>query len=90
MLAFSLPAFAEPEPAAKTYLDYALELIRLHHRKSARAEWPKLTAEAQVEIAAAQLPKDTYPAIRNVLTKLNDRIAFWSNRRPFRVPPQVI
>lgn len=76
MLAFSLPAFAEPEPAAKTYLDYALELIRLHHRKSAQAEWPKLSAEAQAEIAAAQLPKDTYPAIRNVLTKLNEPHSF--------------
>lgn len=76
MLAFSLPAFAEPEPAAKTYFDYALELIRLHHRKSAQADWPKITAEAQTAMADAKLPKDTYPAIRQVLGKLNEPHSF--------------
>ena len=75
-IAYSSPAFAEPDPATKTYLDKALELIRLHHRKSAQAEWPRIIAEAQAQVADAKLPKDTYPAIRDVLRKLNEPHSF--------------
>jgi carboxyl-terminal processing protease len=72
MLGFPLPAHAEPAPAAKAYLDHALELIRVHHRKVAKSDWQTISANAQSEIANAKVPQETYPAIRRVLTALNE------------------
>jgi carboxyl-terminal processing protease len=76
MLGFALPAHAEAEPSAKAYLDQALDLIRLHHRYSAQGDWPKIIAEAHIEIGAATTTKDTYPAIRRALAKLNEPHSF--------------
>jgi carboxyl-terminal processing protease len=86
MLGFPLPAHAEPAPAAKTYLDQALELIRLHHRKVAKSDWQTISANAQSEIANAKLPQETYPAIRRVLTALNEPHSFLIE--PSAVPAQ--
>jgi carboxyl-terminal processing protease len=72
MLGFPLPAHAEPAPAAKAYLDQAIELIRQRHRYSAKADWPKIIAEANSEIGGAKTTTDTYPAIRGILAKLNE------------------
>jgi carboxyl-terminal processing protease len=78
---FSYPAFAEPTPEAKAYLNQAVELIRLNHRSSKQGDWPILIAEAQSDIADAKAPKDTYSAIRRVLAKLDEPHSFL--REPF-------
>jgi carboxyl-terminal processing protease len=76
-LALASSARAEPEPAAKAYLDEALELIRLHHRDSAQSDWPKIVADAETAIVDAKVPQDTYPAIWRVLGTLGERHSFF-------------
>jgi carboxyl-terminal processing protease len=86
ILGFPLPAHAEPAPAAKAYLDQALELIRVHHRKVAKSDWQTISANAQSEIANAKVPQETYPAIRRVLAALNEPHSFLIE--PSAVPAQ--
>jgi carboxyl-terminal processing protease len=77
ILAVAQAAHAEPDPAAKAYLDEALTLIKLHHRDSAKANWPEILARAQKEIADAKVPSDTYSAIQNMLVTLGERHSFF-------------
>jgi carboxyl-terminal processing protease len=86
VFAVATPVGAAPEPGAKAYLDQALELIRLHHRKVATSDWQAITTNAQSEIANAKLPQDTYPVIRRVLTALNEPHSFFIE--PSAVPAQ--
>lgn len=65
-----------PSPKALAYLDKAIELLRAHHINSAKADWPRLIAEAHAEIAGAKTSADTYPAIRNIIVALGERHTF--------------
>jgi carboxyl-terminal processing protease len=87
LLAITIPIRAQPTPEAQAYLDRALELIHANHRKVSLNDWPKITAEAQLEIANSKTAKDTYPAIRNALRKLNEPHSFFME--PSAAPQKI-
>ena len=58
-------------PAARKYLDEALNLIQLHAVNRGTLNWPKIRRQAFNSAAAAQTPIDTYPAIAVVLGQLD-------------------
>jgi hypothetical protein len=70
----------DPAPAsaddAKAYLDRALDLLQARHINTAKADWPKLRAEAYAQAAGATTPRETYPAIRATITALGERHTF--------------
>jgi C-terminal processing protease CtpA/Prc len=74
---FTSPINAAPEQIAQAYLDQALELIRLHHRKASQSDWQVISANANSEIENAKVPQDTYPAIKHVLSVLNETHSFF-------------
>ncbi|MEO9132785.1 MAG: S41 family peptidase [Sphingomonas sp.] len=59
-----------PSPQALAYLDQAIAILRTHHINSAKADWPRLIAEAHAEIAGAKTPSETYSAIRDLIGEL--------------------
>jgi carboxyl-terminal processing protease len=73
---FAQPTIAAPTQEAQAYLNQAIDLIRKNHRKSAQADWPKITQNAQENIADAKKPADTYRAIRGILAALNEPHSF--------------
>ena len=56
-----------PTEAAQTYFDQALKLMKEHHRNRDSVDWSQLVARAQLLLAGAESPSDTYQAIRFVL-----------------------
>lgn len=71
------PPEGPPSAEAAAYLDQAIMLLRDHHINSAKADWPRLTAQAHAEIAGARTPGDTYPAIRHLIADLGVRHSFF-------------
>ena len=71
------PPQGPPSAEAATYLDQAIALLRAHHINSAKADWPRLIAHANAEIAGARTPADTYPAIRHLIADLGVRHSFF-------------
>jgi len=65
-----------PSPQALAYLDQAIALLRAHHINSAKADWPRLIAEAHAEIAGAKTSAGTYSAIRDLIGALGVRHTF--------------
>ena len=70
------PDGTPPSPAALAYLDQAIAILRAQHINSARADWPRLIADAHAEIAGAKTSVDTYPAIRDVIAALGEKHSF--------------
>jgi len=71
------PPAGPPSAEAAAYLDQAIRLLRAHHINSAHADWPRLIAQADAEIAGARTPADTYPAIRHLIADLGVRHSFF-------------
>lgn len=71
------PANAPPaSAAAKTYLEEAIAQIRKHALNRDKPDWNRVIAEAELLASGAQVPADTYPALRHVLGVLQDRHSF--------------
>lgn len=66
-----------PSPQALAYLDRAIAILRAHHINRAKADWPRLIADAHLEIAGAKTPADTYSAIRDLIAELGVRHSFF-------------
>lgn len=62
-----------PSTAAQAYFDQALLLIKEHHRNTDKIDWPRIRIQANVLMAAANEPSDTYPAIRFILRSLDEQ-----------------
>jgi len=75
------PAAGPPSAAAQAYLDNAIAILRQNHINSDKADWAQLIAQAHAEIAGAQKPDDTYPAIRHLVAELGEKHSF------FKPPP---
>lgn len=65
-----------PTMTAEAYFQQALKLIKEHHRNRTRVDWAQLGPRAQVLLAGAKSPSDTYHAIRFVLDALGERHSF--------------
>lgn len=65
-----------PTETALAYFQQALVLIKEHHRNRTRVDWAQLVPRAQVLLAGAKSPSDTYQAIRFVLDGLRERHSF--------------
>ena len=65
-----------PTGEAKAYLDRALDLLQARHINTAKADWPKLRAEAYAKAAGATTPRETYGAIRATITALGEKHTF--------------
>jgi hypothetical protein len=63
----------EMGPAARAYLDAALDIMQANSLHRARIEWTGLRARAYDTAGTAQTPAETYPAIRSALRDLGDR-----------------
>lgn len=76
----------DPVPAgeAKAYLDRALDLLQARHINTAKADWPRLRAEAYAKAAGATTPRETYPAIRATISALGERHTFLRPPTPSR------
>ncbi|MBB5713213.1 S41 family peptidase [Sphingomonas aerophila] len=75
-LAISSDGPVPPTRAAKAYFQRALDLIRHHHRNRRQVDWVKLIPQAEILLAGAKRPADTYDAIRLVLAALHERHSF--------------
>src|SRR5689334_12248079 len=64
--------------SAQTYLVTALDLIEQHALYRHRIDWPNIRATATQRAADAQMPADTYDAIRWVLTQLGEQHSFFA------------
>lgn len=76
------PAEPAPHGAAKAYLDQALDLLQREHINTAKADWPRLRAEAELNAAGAQTPGQTYGAIQATIRALGERHTFFMPPRP--------
>lgn len=63
---------------AQTYLVTALDLIEQHALYRHRIDWPTIRTTATQRAADAQMPADTYDAIRWVLTQLGEQHSFFA------------
>lgn len=73
---------APVSPEARAYLDAAIRIVRERHMDSSRHDWAALTARAYRQAAGAATTRDTYPAIRGILSAMGDNHSF------FRPPPR--
>jgi len=74
----AVPADPTPPSAeAQAYLMRAIRIVRSQHIDSRTADWPRIIADAREDIAGAQTPTDTYPAIRGVLGALGEKHSFF-------------
>jgi hypothetical protein len=58
--------------AAESYLNAALDIMQAHSINRYKIDWPPFRARAFEEAGAAQVPADTYDAIRFALQQLGD------------------
>lgn len=65
-----------PTKTAQAYFQQALKLIKEHHRNRTQVDWAELGPCAQVLLAGAKSPSDTYQAIRFILDALQERHSF--------------
>src|SRR5262245_57826701 len=59
-------------PAAKTYLDAAIEIIQANSLRKKSVDWNAVKQKALKAAAGAEVPVDTYDAIRLVLRDVKD------------------
>lgn len=64
--------------AAQTYLAIALDRIEQHALYRHRIDWASIRATATQRAAQAQVPADTYDAIRWALTQLGEQHSFFA------------
>jgi len=67
-----------PSPIARAYLDEALTYIMQHSLMRDHVDFAAIRQTAEAEIARAQTPADTYPAIRHALASLGDNHSFFA------------
>src|SRR2546427_1503509 len=72
----SVCAGDEISPAAKAYIDAALEVMQQHFLYKDKIDWPQLRRETLLQAGEAQTAVDTYPAVRFALAKLRDHHSF--------------
>jgi carboxyl-terminal processing protease len=60
-------------PAAEAYLNEAITIIRENALNSNQVNWDRIETVARISAHSAVTTEDTYPAIRYVLSRLNDR-----------------
>jgi len=65
-----------PAPAAKAYLDAAIQIMQEHFLYKDRVDWAQLKTEALAAAGNAQTPVETYAAIRVALAKLGDHHSY--------------
>jgi carboxyl-terminal processing protease len=65
-----------PSASAKAVLDAAISLVKQHALRRNDVDWDKVEPQTRALAAGAEEPKDVYPAIRYLLTKLGDRHSF--------------
>jgi hypothetical protein len=70
-----LAAGDELSPAA-AYLDAALTIMQENFLHKDRIDWPQLRRETLSQAVGAQMPVDTYPAIRFALARLGDHHSY--------------
>jgi carboxyl-terminal processing protease len=63
-------------PEADAYLEEALDYIQRYSVKRVRINWKEVRQEARARVSTAQTSADTYPAIRWVLSCLEDHHSF--------------
>jgi len=61
---------------AAAYLEAALDVMQKHFLHRDKIDWLKLRRETLLQAAGAQVPVDTYPAIRFALAKLGDHHSY--------------
>jgi hypothetical protein len=66
----------EISPAAKAYLDSALDVKQEHFLHKDKIDWAQLRRATLAQAAAAETTVDTYPAIRFALAKLDDHHSY--------------
>jgi carboxyl-terminal processing protease len=66
----------EISPVAQSYLDSALNVMQQNFLHKDKIDWPQLRRETLSQAAGAQIPVDTYPAVRFALAKLGDHHSF--------------
>jgi peptidase S41-like protein len=72
----ALAADAPIDPKAKAVVDAALTIARTNSLHRKEIAWPDLEPRVRLLAAGAKVSADTYPAIRYLLTSLNDRHSF--------------
>lgn len=63
-------------PAARTYLEQALDLMQKNALNKSFIDWAHLREESLARAKHAQAPVDTYPAITFALTQLKEHHSF--------------
>jgi len=63
-------------PAARTYLEQALDLMQQHALNKSSIDWPNLRVQALARASRAKAAADTYPAITFALTQLKEHHSF--------------
>jgi carboxyl-terminal processing protease len=74
-------------PAARAYLDRALTIVRTLHMDGPDRDWSAIEARAYRQAAGAATARDTYPAIRGVLSAMGDNHSFLEPPHPPQPPP---
>jgi len=75
-LTAALEAADAISPAAKAYLDTAMQVMQEHFLHRDKIDWEQLKRETLAQAAGAQTAVETYPAIRFALGKLGDHHSF--------------
>jgi carboxyl-terminal processing protease len=63
-------------PAARTYLEQALDLMQQNALNKSSIDWPHLRTETTARASHAKATADTYPAIAFALTQLKEHHSF--------------
>lgn len=71
---------------ARNYLGRALKIIRTQHINAPNGDWAAIEARAYRHGAGASVPRDTYPAIRGVLSAMGDNHSFLLPPRRSQAP----
>jgi carboxyl-terminal processing protease len=61
---------------AAAYLNAAIDVMQQNFLHRDRVDWPELRRKTLAQAAGAQVPVDTYPAIRFALAKLSDHHSY--------------
>lgn len=66
----------EPSPAARQYLEAALELMREHSLRRQEVDWATVQASAVAHARGARFAADTHVAVRFAVRELGDRHSY--------------
>ena len=91
------PSVKDPTPVAKAYLQAALEVMQTNSLRKKSVDWNHVRQKALKAAAGAEVPADTYEAIRVALRELRDSRAslelskeqrdLENSRRPTKLDP---